>query len=201
VSNSANGADNASVRVDGTPHLNPNIPSPYAGLITNPENLTVDWNGFWGVLNNDTAMYKVDLSTAAAGTYYSEVLVKTTGTDWDAQQYKFELFMDAATCDAATVLPLATDPEFVQAINMNVTTQDSYVSFANLSNGHVYCIGVRAINPAEDNTGTFLRRPNDATFPTAATLPGRGTARPDGPGLPLGLGSSVGSSGLAASAV
>jgi len=65
VSNSANGADNASNRVDGTAHANPNIPSPYASLVTNPEDLTVDWDGFWGVVGADTAMYEVDLSAAA----------------------------------------------------------------------------------------------------------------------------------------
>jgi hypothetical protein len=172
VSNASNGADNASVRVDGTPHANANIASPYASAMTNPEDLTVDWNGFWGVVAADTAMYKVDLSGVAAGTYYAEVLVKSTDTDWDSQQYKFELFEDAATCDAATALPQSTDPEFVEAINMNVTTEDSYVSFDGLANGHVYCIGLRTIDPASDETGTFLRRPNDASFPTATTFTG-----------------------------
>jgi hypothetical protein len=171
-SNSTNGADNASVRVDGTPHAAVTVDSPYKTLITNPEDLSVDWNGYWGVLAQNTAMYAIDLSAhdgpggTDVGTYFAEVLVKNTAADWDTQQYKVELFTDV-TCSAANLGVASTTFHL-----LNVTKEDSYVSFPGLTTGHTYCIGVKATPQASEMTATFLRRGDDTVFPTATTFVG-----------------------------
>jgi len=172
-SQSANGAPAPSVRVNGTPHEHTYYASPYEGLVSAvvADPLTVDWNGYWGRIATDESVFKVDLSGVAAGTYYIEVLVKTTGQDWDAQQYRFILF-HGATCDGSETVP-TSGASFTDAQNLNVTTQDSYVSFQNVpknTSGEVYCIGVKTIDPASDTSTTFLRRPQLSVAPTPALL-------------------------------
>jgi hypothetical protein len=170
VSGSANGADNAAVDVPGTDNVADASTSPYAGLITNPEDLTVDWNGLWGVVGGDVAMYEVDLSgEAALDNFYVEIYVDSTATDWSVQQYQFHRFDDPATCGAATDLTaLAPD----ESQTMAVTDEDAFVSFDALPGGAVYCFGIEAIAQADNETGTFLRRPDETTFPTPTQFTG-----------------------------
>jgi len=171
-SDTSNGTNAASVVVDGTPHTLDYYHSPYEGLVSSPEQLQVGWNGYWGTVLADTSMFKIDMSGATvdgAGTYYIEVMVKNPiGQNWDAQQYRITLFTDTV-CDGTEAVP-TSGASFKGDRLLNVTTQDSYVSFQGLTKnttGEVYCVGVHNINPAQDDQGTFLRRPNLAAFPTA----------------------------------
>jgi hypothetical protein len=170
VSTSANGADNNAVDVPGTDNVADASASPYAGLVTSPENLTVAWDGLWGVIGQDVAMYEVDLSgEAALDNFYIEVYADPIADDWSVQQYAFHRFDNPATCGAATDLTALVPDE---SHTMAVTDEDAFVSFDSLPGGAVYCIGIEAIAQADDETGTFLRRPNEAAFPTPTNFTG-----------------------------
>jgi len=170
VSQSANGADNEAIDVPGTNNVADASPSPYAALITNPEDLTVDWNGLWGFVAQDIAMYQVDLSgQAALDNFYVEIYVDSTDDDWSVQQYAFHRFDNPLDCAAGTDLTSLVPDE---SLTMAITDEDAFVSFDSLPGGATYCFGIEAIAQADDETGTFLRRPDAGVFPTATQFTG-----------------------------
>jgi hypothetical protein len=135
--------------------------SPYAGTITNPEDLAVTWDGNWGVLAADTTMFKVDLlAYPNTQTFFVEVYSRGVPTGWTTLQLKFANLTqdDGLACDATDDFTGAASTQV-----MPVTNSDAQVTFSGLAGGKVYCVGIDSATPrADDITGTFLRRPGDA---------------------------------------
>ena len=134
--------------------------SEYVSKVSNPEDLAVSWDGSWGVLADDTSMFMVDLTDFAGETFYIEVYSRGVPSGWSTLQLKFAnlTHADTTSCTAAA--------DFTGAVStavMPITASDAQVTFDNLAGGSVYCIGVDSATPrADDITGTFLRRPDDA---------------------------------------
>jgi len=131
--------------------------SPLAGLVTNPEDLDVTWDGNWGVIAEDESMFLVDLSALDAGdTYFIEVYSRGVPTGWTTLQLEFAN-LPAGTCDGTDDFSAAASTQV-----MPITNSDAQVTFSGLAGGAVYCIGIADATPrADDIAGTFLRRPGD----------------------------------------
>lgn len=171
-------ASNANAaNVFGQSAVVPNSLSPYAGLVTNPANVGVSFDGLWGVVSADALVFKVDLSGLPGGqTFYTDIYLKNFSSvnPWSAEQFKWLQF----DCTAAD--PVGSDYTAgyaVAATNvvgdakpklMNVTAADAHVSFASLAGAKKYCFLIHSATPhADDNAGTFLTRPDTSAAPGA----------------------------------
>lgn len=139
-------------------------PSQYAGLVTENTALTIGFQGSWGKIDADTPMFDVDL-TAETGTYFVVVYIDNNATGWAVLQLEFRQVNKtcAAAVPADWAAPAATSV-------MVVETEDAWAVFPSLASGvgADYCIGIQAITPqADDETGTYIRRPSTSSTPTA----------------------------------
>jgi hypothetical protein len=137
--------------------------SQYAGLVTaEAPPLTISFAGTWGKIDADTPMFEVNL-TAQTGTYFVAVYLNNNVTDWSVLNLKF-LQVDktcAAAIPADWASPAATSV-------MVVETEDAWAVFPSLASGSTYCFGIEAITPkANDETGTYIRKPSPGSSPTA----------------------------------
>jgi hypothetical protein len=86
-----------------------------------------------------------------------------SGSNWSTLQLKLEE-IDTGTDNTVNCSTAAFDgtnnPKTVV-----FDTQDAGAYWNGLAGGHVYCIGLAALNPAQDTTGTFLRRADTTTIP------------------------------------
>ncbi len=146
--------------------------SPYQGLLTNPGDLVIGFDGVWGVVTNDVTVFSVDLSLeGVAEVFYVDIYLNNylaeQAQEWSAAQLKWlQVDCTAPDFDAAVAVPASDasgDPKV-----MNITTTDAHVSFHSLAGGAEYCFGISEQEPhADDITGTFLTRSDNDVVPEA----------------------------------
>ncbi|MEE9298383.1 MAG: hypothetical protein V3V29_05035 [Acidimicrobiia bacterium] len=143
--------------------------SQYAGLVSENSALTIGFTGSWGRVDADTGMFDVNL-TSLSGTYFVAVYLNNNATGWSVLQLEFRQVNK--TCAAA----LAADWAAPAATSvMVVETEDSWAIFPSLTSGvgANYCFGIQAITPkANDEAGTYIRRPGSGSSPTAPVFIG-----------------------------
>ena len=138
--------------------------SQYAALVAEDTALTIDFSGTWGAIAADTGMFDVTL-TAQTGTYFVAVYLNNDAIGWAALQLEFLIVNK--TCLAAAPADWASPAD---SSVMVVETADAWAVFPSLASGvgADYCIGIAAAPPkANDTAGTYVRRPNPSTTPTA----------------------------------
>ncbi|MEX2255931.1 MAG: hypothetical protein WEC34_10890 [Acidimicrobiia bacterium] len=134
--------------------------------------LTIDFDGLWGVLPEDTfagddpsadyELFDVDLAGLDDGTYFVEVgLLPTTPASPDgfiALQINW-VIAPAACVDATTTDSLATRAGTAANVKtLYADNLDNSVVFPNLEENTQHCIGVLSSGTATDTAGTFIRR-------------------------------------------
>ena len=139
--------------------------SPYSTLVGTPGALSIGFSGRWGYVPSDADMFQIDLTganTPAGQTFFTSIYLSNVVSGWSALQLKLLAVKDPSggcTTSTSFASPVASSV-------MNVTSNDAEADFTGLLGGSKYCIGVQAINPASDTSGTFLRRPNSSSTPT-----------------------------------
>ena len=137
--------------------------SEYAGLVSAHTALEIGFKGTWGKITADTPMFDVDLTTEA-GTFFLAVYLNNNPAGWAALQLEFRQVN--TTCDLADSADWAAAP--VQSV-MVVQNEDSWAVFDALTAGAglEYCIGIESINKANDELGTYIKRPSKSSTPQA----------------------------------
>ena len=130
--------------------------SVYVGLVAEDTALTIDFIGSWGVVDADTAMFDVDLS-AQSGTFFTEVYLTNNPTGWAALQLEFRQVNKACTDPTLAAADWAS-PDAASV--MVIESEDAYAIFGSLAGGGNFCLGIQAISKANDQNGTFIRRPS-----------------------------------------
>ena len=133
-----------------------------AGLVTAGSNLTVDWNGRWGG-TAATKFFEVDLTGKPTGTFNIAMLLTNdiSAHGWTSLQLNLELYdAGVGACSAANF-----DGSGVKhAVALDSVDAGAY--WNGLAGGKRYCVGIAAApNPADDTTGTFIRRDSDTVDP------------------------------------
>lgn len=173
---------NAADDVFGESAAQPHSPSPYQGLVTNPGNLAITFDGLWGVIEDPAAVFAVDLSGRdASEEFFVDIYLRNQPTGWSSAQLKWvmDTGCDVADPDTAGITAAdaaaATDQRGDGAPKvMNITSTDAHVAFADLAGGETYCFGVAAAVPASQDAtttgttfgGNFLTRPDVGATPT-----------------------------------
>lgn len=155
----------------------------YTAGISSPQNITIDFNGTWGVLNSDFSVYDVNLtdpsSTPTDGTYFFTIVLDQVPQNFVAVQLEWVLFGvnaipgagEVAGCDATTDLTGAGAPLSSQV--MAIQDEDASAVFTGLGGGSEFCVGVRQMTPrADDPAGTFIRRQSGSVTPIPPTFIG-----------------------------
>jgi hypothetical protein len=139
--------------------------SDLAGSVTAGDPFTANWNGRWGS-TAATRFFTVNLDAKPAGNSYNLAFLLTNDIStagWTTLQLELENadVGAAGTCDA-TVFDGTNDPKV-----MVFDSEDAGVYWNNLPGGTTYCVGIAAApDPANDITGTFIRRDSDTVGPS-----------------------------------
>jgi hypothetical protein len=134
------------------------------GLVAAGSPLTVDWAGRWGS-TSATKFFTIDLTGQSASNNYNVAMLLTndiSGAGWTTLQLKLELQdVGSGTCSASDFDGTGTNKL------MAFDSQDAGAYWNGLAGGKRYCIGVAQSNdPADDMSGTFLRRDSDTVDPS-----------------------------------
>jgi hypothetical protein len=147
-------------------------PSHFAGVTTDVSPLTIDWDGRWGAVSNDTVLFQVDLTDAKFDPAFdyniATLLANRAGnalTGWSSLQLEVRL-NEAAGASCVTGDLAGADPLDIEVLRLD--DQDAGVYWNALAGGQVYCIGV-VQSDGDDVAGTFLRAA-DETEPTGQPM-------------------------------
>jgi len=197
TSTAADPAHGAGTPVLGTP--SDQDPPFYAGAITTTQ-LTIGFDGLWGVIAHDTAVFvvrvpSVDAETGLAYPGYASFdlnvfstnqpdLVDGAGgqTPWTQVSIQWTL----APCpggvfyDETTASPTFATP--MQQVVMATTSGQLAVSLTGMAPGTTYCVGVTQAAPDANNpAGTYLSRPYATDSDANAANPAWTSATPISP--------------------
>lgn len=148
--------------------------SPLAGTASaNATPWSVSWNGYWGSTAN-YSFFTVDLSAAQySGHTYNVGMVLDSFTGqakWSSLSLKAQLVPlgAAANCSAVTF------DGTTGAVQLNLDRADAAAYWTSVAGGAAadkYCIGIQAMNPGNDSSGTFLRSASDTVWPGTGDYP------------------------------
>ncbi len=138
----------------------------YAGLVTARSPLTIGFQGKWGEIDDDTPMFNVDLS-GQSGTFATTVYLTNNPPGWSALQLEFRQANKACSDPTLSSSDWASP---VASSVMVVESADADATFTSLAAGGQYCIGIGAIVPANDPSGSFIRRPSASSTPAAPSF-------------------------------
>ncbi len=138
----------------------------YAGLVTARSPLTIGFQGKWGEIDDDTPMFNVDLS-GQSGTFVTTVYLTNSPPGWSPLQLEFRQVNKACSDPTLSSSDWASP---VASSVMVVESADADATFRSLAGGGQYCIGIEAIVPANDPTGSFIRRPLVSSTPAAPSF-------------------------------